>query len=466
MNNKRVDTSAKYISLGIAFIFISLFYLAIYFKKSKIEYISYEDKTIVDYNVFLKDNDFYNTNYQGKDKEYVADLIDYIKANFKYNLNFNKELDYNYSYKLVANVDIYNRDSNNSLYNYKEELISKNNLQKDSKIKIEEIIEIDYNKYNDIVKEFLNSYKVSNTKSILNIMLILDVNNIKYNNIDIFDIKDKKVANIEIPLDVKTLSLDISNEKDSILNNKILVENNSDRAKVILYISILFFMMFIADFVMFILYFIKTMPYQKIYNRKLRSIYNNFSSNVQRVNGSFSMGPTKPIFVKEFSDILAIGFNLKKPVLSIENKKGDGTLFLVPPENGIAFVYLLSVKSIKNKKEGNNILNNEYDEYLNDYEESNYSKEKIEKTIMETKKVQILDEKEIVEGSSDTNELYDQFNKSLQYKESIASADEDVLTRKINTKHKKINSSKKEEGKANGKTSSKKRISTAKKEKN
>ena len=41
-------------------------------------YIEYRESGHIDYNVFLKDNDFYDSTYLEKDQSYVASLIDKI----------------------------------------------------------------------------------------------------------------------------------------------------------------------------------------------------------------------------------------------------------------------------------------------------------------------------------------------------------------------------------------------------
>jgi hypothetical protein len=131
------------------------------------------------------------------------------------------------------------------------------------------------------------------------------------------------------------------------------------------------------------------------------------------------MGPTKPVFVKEFSDILEIGINLKKPILCLENKKKNGTLFIVPPENGIAFAYLLSIKSIKAKKEGKILPDVDYDDFAVNVNDIKFTKENIDKKISETRQLQILDKNEIVEGSDNLEDLYNQFDKTLEYKNML-----------------------------------------------
>ena len=58
--------------IGIAIIISSIVALQL----NKTHYIDYRDGGDIDYNVFLKDNEFYDQPYLEKDQSYVASIID------------------------------------------------------------------------------------------------------------------------------------------------------------------------------------------------------------------------------------------------------------------------------------------------------------------------------------------------------------------------------------------------------
>ena len=64
-----------FLCLGITFIFF-----AFDFKEQKI--INYTEKSNLDYKVYLKQNDFYDTEYLEKDMLYIASLIDKVNIEF------------------------------------------------------------------------------------------------------------------------------------------------------------------------------------------------------------------------------------------------------------------------------------------------------------------------------------------------------------------------------------------------
>ena len=50
------------------------------YQLNKTYYIGYREGGAIDYNVFLKDNEFFEEDYLGKNQSYVASLIDKIIA--------------------------------------------------------------------------------------------------------------------------------------------------------------------------------------------------------------------------------------------------------------------------------------------------------------------------------------------------------------------------------------------------
>ena len=67
----------------------------------------------------LSENSFFSNNYLGANNQYIASLINYITANFDYSLKMEeKGIEYKYKYRIDAEVNVKEKDTNNSLYNY------------------------------------------------------------------------------------------------------------------------------------------------------------------------------------------------------------------------------------------------------------------------------------------------------------------------------------------------------------
>ena len=69
---------------------------------NKTYYVDYTEKSSVDYGVHLKENDFYEESFLGKDYAYMASLIDKVEAGFKYEINMDAEsdVDFKYTYRI------------------------------------------------------------------------------------------------------------------------------------------------------------------------------------------------------------------------------------------------------------------------------------------------------------------------------------------------------------------------------
>ena len=108
--NKRENNRSKEIRNIILLItitaFIGIATLIFYITCDKTKSINYTENSDIDYKVFLKENDFYSEEYLGKDKGYIASLIESLQATFKYNLDFSEHVKYRYSYRIAIEVDV------------------------------------------------------------------------------------------------------------------------------------------------------------------------------------------------------------------------------------------------------------------------------------------------------------------------------------------------------------------------
>ena len=160
----------------ISIVFLTL--LMFYISSTKDYYVSYDETSDIDYKVYLKDNDFYEKNYLEKNNQYIASLIDYIDADFNYKLSMDdKNVDYTYSYKIDAIVNVKEKNTNNSLYYTTENLLEELNYTSNAEtnVDIDENVKIDYNHYNDLIKRFINIYDLDDIESTLTINLTVNV---------------------------------------------------------------------------------------------------------------------------------------------------------------------------------------------------------------------------------------------------------------------------------------------------
>ena len=111
----------------------------------------------IDYRVFLKDNEFFNSDYLVDDKGYIASLIDYIQAKFDYQLEFDRnDVNYQYTYWIEGNVVVRQKNMEKPLYESSDVLVNEKVMTGTKEpVTISENVQIDYNHYNQLIKNFI-----------------------------------------------------------------------------------------------------------------------------------------------------------------------------------------------------------------------------------------------------------------------------------------------------------------------
>ena len=347
VQTKRRNVVTTFVSLIIIVFILSLSFLGIYVNRSKGYYVSYDETSKIDYKVFLKENEFFDNNYIGTNQQYIASLIEYIEADFYYDLSLEeKDIEYKYSYRIEANLNVKQKGTNLSLYNNDIELLKE--IEKTSNLKnvsIEENIKIDYNYYNDLIKKFINVYELENIESTLTVNMYV---NIIGSCEDFVENKEKEsVMSLQIPLSTKTMAIDIN-------DNLIVSENNLMQCKSIYTNNYIFIVL--SGIFMFIdtcligltfRYIIKTRTAEDLYEKELKKILNNYGSYIQTLSNDFAFSEYQLLKVETFTDMLEIRDTIRQPILMKQNPEKTGAYFVIPSNSKILYVYRLKVGDLK-----------------------------------------------------------------------------------------------------------------------
>ena len=124
------------------------------FKKCETIKYSYKENNLVDYKVFLKENKYFDSSYIGKGKTYITSLIDYINADFTYNVDFNNNVTGDVNYKVIAQIKADKDKSEIGNYWTKEYELTEsktNSIKNANSHSINVTQQIDYNTYNDLI---------------------------------------------------------------------------------------------------------------------------------------------------------------------------------------------------------------------------------------------------------------------------------------------------------------------------
>ena len=386
----------------------------IYFNLSKDQYVSYFEDSNLNYKVLYKDNDFFNDGIPSKNNKYIASLIDYIQTDFKYNISFSKQnINYNYKYKIVANVKVLDNEDKEVIFEDNDVIYESGILSGSGLTNIKKTVNIDYNKYNDLINDFKNTYSLKDADSKLSVSMFVELNS--YGNKDIEDVNKKAVVSLSMPLTRKTVGIDLNSELTKGNDRKILIKNTTNYFQVLL-TGIIEIIISLIELCILILFKKKTRTIKNIYDREIKKLLNNYVGYIQKINSRYEIGASQVIKVETFNDMLEIRDTLKTPILMLENEAKDGTFFIIPAANGIIYAYALRMVDILARKKGFKVP--DYD--LNDIDmklPKKYTIEYIDKQIEETRRIQKVDVDNTIRGTKEKDaNLYDQLDKTITLK--------------------------------------------------
>ena len=350
---RRKKIISNLIVISIIFVF-SFIFLMIYLKNSKVEYIKYKENSNVKYNVNLKNNEFYKDSTINQDNQYISELIDSINAEFQHTISLEKSnYIYNYSYRIEANAVVIENTTNKNIYEYNEVLLPKKEYTSNGKdTSINEFIKIDYNKYNNLISRFIQTYNLSETKNILKIDLIVDTENSCSNN---NCSSHESVTSIEIPLTKRTVSIDTTNNLVNENENVMMFIKPSNTYIVYIVLAIILFVIDLLLSIRLIIYAINSRSAKTLYDRELKRILNNYRSYIQKINNDFTLTGYQVLKVDNFTDMLEIRDTTNQPILMIENGGKDGVYFVIPTSTKILYTYGIRVSDIEKKMIKDNI---------------------------------------------------------------------------------------------------------------
>lgn len=343
-NIKRNNKISRHICIIIILFGIFLSLMLLYINENKIEYVKYSEHGNIDYKVYLKENNFFEKEYLEKNNQYISTLIDNIQSDFKYNLSLDQEnVTYKYTYKIVANVKVTDKTTKRYLYNKDEILVpEKEEKTKEKTININESVTIDYNKYNDLMNNFINIYEVGNIESNLTVSMIVNIVGSCENFHN--DSKNESVMTLKIPLTTNTMDIDIKNDLLD-TNNKVIMCQEKSK------LNIVFLVLALISFTIDILLILNLIPYSKKtksaktkYEQEIKKILKNYRQYIQKVDKTTNFENYQIINLSTFTDLLEIRDTVQEPILMVEEK--TNTKFLIPTNN-IVYTYIVKIEEKK-----------------------------------------------------------------------------------------------------------------------
>lgn len=315
-------------------------------KEKKDSITNYESNGSIEYQIDLKENDFYNTdnlNYQN----IISKYIDNIKINFKYDLSSSQVLTLKSTYSLeMYLISTYNSDNKiKEIWKEKYELIPKTTYESNDKtiMSFDKKIDIDYEEYNKVAQKIrqesgmlTNAYlKLEFT---INNDLVEQNKNIKFS--------DDHLLEVNIPLLENITSIEKNgefSEKETLYNTVNIGINYSQ-----LVIGICLTLVSIAFMITAIKMFLEVNGLSK-YVMEQNKILKRYGDVIAETATKPELNGLNIMEITNFTDLINIEDELRIPILFYETLKGKESWFVIIHHDK-AYRYTLRAKPKTKKK--------------------------------------------------------------------------------------------------------------------
>ena len=334
----------------LIFLLIGIVSLYIGLNTKKVVSLKYQENNDIDYKVYLKDNDFYEEKYLGMDHAYIASLVDYIDVNMNYNFSTKENIKLNYDYKILATVNVKNRNGK-IIFKKDEKLFDSNkqDVSDDNLFSIKENVKINYDKYNNLVRDFIDNYKLSGVETILDVKLLVNVGGKSFDYDK--DTSNKSAILLSIPLASDTteftINYNLSNESDVILQHSEALITN----KVLLVLIIILAVCDLIGMILTVIIIIKSRNAQAKYDVELKRIKKTYGDYMcetnltQKIEDMEKTTSMKVISVKNINGLVDAVDKINKPILFHE-EDSKSSVFYVYDEK-VCYIYHMSVKDFE-----------------------------------------------------------------------------------------------------------------------
>ncbi|MBR2459742.1 MAG: hypothetical protein IKB34_00715 [Clostridia bacterium] len=318
--------------------------LAVLFDKTY--YIDCEETSSADYGVHLKENDYYDETYLGKNYAYIASLIDQVEAKFSYEmLTYAPELiDFEYTYRIDAIVEVKNGSNGKVLFDPVYNVVPEQTHDgSGSGVRVTQTVLIDYDKYNEIATKFIKKYKL---ESGVKVALVIKMSVCVKGTSDQFDKNqtlNSHVASISVPLNANTLEVSITSQVPD-AQHQILSYTTENVAEVFRIISVVFAIITLTLGATVLCFIYISRNIDVTYEIQVSRLLRNYKSFIQRISSSDAFAEYKRLEVKTFEEMLEIRDIIEAPILMHENSDNTCTAFMIPADSNILYIFEIKVE--------------------------------------------------------------------------------------------------------------------------
>ena len=331
--------------LVILFSFLSAFFIKRSYAFVGKQSISYQENSNLDYKVYLKPNDFYDTNYLGKKMVYVASLIDKIDVDFNYLFKIDKKSDIDFEYDIVGKLVI-NEKSKGSAFFEKEYVLlksTKDNMVNANEHNIKQSISIDYGKYNNLANKFRSKYGVDANCSLVIYLNIRE----KSGASNKFVLSNNSNMSLSIPLSENAVNItmdynEVNKTSKLVKNEKFVITN-----LLFVVLGVLTSIIFIYVLAVFVRLLLMLRGKKSQYDKYVDRLLREYDRLIVETVTEPIMKNKDIIEILKFQELLDVRDNLKLPIKYYVVKEHNKSYFYINHEKEL---YLFTVDAGEEKK--------------------------------------------------------------------------------------------------------------------
>lgn len=347
MNKKLHLTVVSYLIITFLVLLLGVFLLTRKDSSYEQVVINYKEAgNPIDYKVYLKKNNFFETDYLDEGVTYISSLIDYIDVDFKYKIDFNEALTGNYKYKVKATI-LANKVNDDGNYWSKEyDLEERESDFSDSTyISANQHIKLDYQQYNDLLSSFKKEYGLA-IDGILHVEMVIDLDAyINDNSVVMCDnncnhLRKNNVLKMDIPLTQSSVDISINTNESSASDGKIVYDKKVSESithTIMKYLGIGVLIFDLIIIINMIKYIIRKRRMISDYHKEINKILSTYDSIIVNSDNITNLSKYNVIRVNSFEELLDAHSEVRMPINYVEVRENYSIFVLI--NNDVAWVY-------------------------------------------------------------------------------------------------------------------------------
>jgi len=314
-----------------------------YNRMNRTDYVEYTEKSDIDYKVRYTPNDFFESEWIEEEQAYIASLITDITADFAYKLVANRgDMGFSCKYQIDQQLLVADKDTGAPYYTVTENIRPQTGVEDTggAALQIADTALIDYQKYDQMARSFVDTYGLKNASCTL--IVTLDVEFFSSKGELVMEGQNRYTTSLNIPLAVDTFNIHTTSSSPEGEVKTFAYKDVANRTFFLVLGAVAAVLTGLAAVVLAV-YLHLTRNEDVTYAAKVRRILNSYGSFIQRMDGEFDCDGYQIVSIQTFTEMLGIRDTIQSPLLMTENRDETMTRFLIPTDTNILYVFDIKV---------------------------------------------------------------------------------------------------------------------------